>query len=328
MVALMHVARIGDAPIIDPSSHPAIGENIQGPSLIRVPDWIDEPLGRFYLYFADHKGDHIRLAYAEEIDGPWTVHGPGSLHLADSCFLTEPPELSAEREAAIAARYEAAVGPDAMPADLRADLVTPHIASPDVHVRDDDRQIRMYFHGLESLGQQVTRVAASSDGISFTVSDEVLGPSYFRVFEFDGFHYALVMPGVMRRSRSGVDDFEIGPTLFEPTMRHSAVALDGTTLQVIWTRVGDAPEALLHSSIDMRGDWRTWTAEHHGVILQPERAWEGAEVAVAPSQRGAAPGRENQLRDPAIFHDPDSDEYRLLYAVAGESGIAIAELTF
>jgi hypothetical protein len=34
-----------------------------------------------------------------------------------------------------------------------------------------------------------------------------------------------------------------------------------------------------------------------------------------------------QLRDPAIFEDDDGRTY-LLYSVAGESGIAIAELTF
>lgn len=323
----MQIERIGTGPIIEPSSDPSVGDNIQGPSMIRVPDWVDAPLGRFYLYFADHKGRHIRLAYADAVDGPWTIHPPGALPLADSCFLTEPPDLSAAREAAIAERYVAAVGADAMPADLRADLTTPHIASPDVHVDDDQRRFRLYFHGLASLGTQVTRVATSADGLSFTVAPTVLGPSYFRVFETGGYHYALVMPGVMRRSISGMADFVVGPTLFESTMRHSAVLLDGTTLHVLWSRVGDAPESLLHSTIDIAGDWMTWAAEHHGVVLRPEHPWEGSDLPVAASQRGAAVGRQHQLRDPAIFRDPVTGAMRLLYAVAGESGIALAELT-
>ena len=45
----MQVNRLVDGPIISPGLHPSIGENIQGPSLIRVPDWVDEPLGRYYL---------------------------------------------------------------------------------------------------------------------------------------------------------------------------------------------------------------------------------------------------------------------------------------
>ncbi len=73
--------RIGNGPIIGPGLHPSIGENIQGPSLIRVPDWVAGRLGRYYLYFADHKGAHIRLAHADAVEGPWTVHRPGALRL-------------------------------------------------------------------------------------------------------------------------------------------------------------------------------------------------------------------------------------------------------
>ena len=58
----VHVERLLDEPIITEATHPSIGPNIQGPSLIRVPDWVGDPLGRYYLYFADHKGTYIRLA--------------------------------------------------------------------------------------------------------------------------------------------------------------------------------------------------------------------------------------------------------------------------
>ena len=54
----VRVERLLDAPIIGPELDPSIGENIQGPSLIRVPDWIEDPLGTYYLYFADHKGHY------------------------------------------------------------------------------------------------------------------------------------------------------------------------------------------------------------------------------------------------------------------------------
>ena len=67
----VEITRIGDGPIIHSGLHPSIGENIQGPSVIRVPDWIEDPLGKYYLYFADHKGRYIRLAYANEMTGPW-----------------------------------------------------------------------------------------------------------------------------------------------------------------------------------------------------------------------------------------------------------------
>jgi hypothetical protein len=50
------VVRLADGPIIVPNMDAHMGSNIQGPSLIRVPDWIDNPLGKYYLYFADHRG--------------------------------------------------------------------------------------------------------------------------------------------------------------------------------------------------------------------------------------------------------------------------------
>src|ERR1700716_3198501 len=59
----VRVERLGAGPLLSPQAHPAVGANIQGPSLIRVPDWVRRRLGRYYLYFADHKGTYIRLAY-------------------------------------------------------------------------------------------------------------------------------------------------------------------------------------------------------------------------------------------------------------------------
>ena len=91
----MRATRLLDDPIIAPDFHPSIGKNIQGPSLIRVPDWVESRLGTYYLYFADHKGSYIRLAYADDLRGPWKVYPPGSLQLAESHFLTEPPDAPA-----------------------------------------------------------------------------------------------------------------------------------------------------------------------------------------------------------------------------------------
>ena len=51
----------------------------------------------------------------------------------------------------------------------------PHIASPDAHVDKANQRIVMYYHGLDALASQVSRVAISSDGINFTALPEVLG---------------------------------------------------------------------------------------------------------------------------------------------------------
>ena len=98
---------------------------------------------------------------------------------------------------------------------------------------------------------------------------------------------------------------------------------------MLWTRLGDAPESLLHSTIELTDDWNTWAASDPEVVLRPERPWEGADAPNAPSQRSVAFGHVNQLRDPAIFTERDADGGQhtyVLYAVAGESGIALAEI--
>jgi hypothetical protein len=64
------VTRLGDGPLITPEMDARMGGNIQGPSLIKVPDWVENPLGNYYLYFADHRGTYIRMAYADEVTGP------------------------------------------------------------------------------------------------------------------------------------------------------------------------------------------------------------------------------------------------------------------
>jgi hypothetical protein len=318
------VTRLVDAPIIGPELHPSIGVNIQGPSLIRVPDWVQDRLGRYYLYFADHKGSYIRLAYADALTGPWRVHPPGSLTLAQSGF---PAETLAVSDAEVA-RFEAehrARGVT-LSNDMRSELTTPHIASPDVHVDHANRRIIMCYHGLEAPGRQVSRVALSADGIAFTARPEVIGPSYMRIFAHGGMTYALAMPGVLSRSADGLGGFETGPTLFNPNMRHAAVLKRDGALFVFWTEVGEAPERIKLSRIALAADWSAWRDEPAIEVVRPERPWEGADAPLLPSIRSTAYGRVNQLRDPAVYEE-DGATY-LLYAGGGESRIGLASVAF
>lgn len=316
------VTRLGNGPIITPDLHPSIGTNIQGPSLIRVPDWAENRLGDYYLYFADHKGRYIRLVYADQLTGPWTIHVPGALHVEHSCFPTEPVPVTQEEMNRFAAWIEQLGVTFAH--DLQLEMTTPHVASPDVWIDEANRRFIMTYHGLESAGVQFSRAATSPDGIHFTGYPENIGPSYIRSFLHDGWVYGMAMPGVLLRSRDGLTAWEKGRTLFDITQRHVALLKRGTTLHVFWTRVGDAPESILHSTIDISADWTCWEATAPTLLMKPEHAWEGSDAPVEPSVRSTAYGMVNQLRDPAIFEE-EGRTY-LLYAVAGESGLAIAEL--
>lgn len=304
---MVDVRRLGAGPIVTPSTHPSLGDNINGPSLIKVPSWISDPLGKYYLYFAHHSGDHIRLAYADDLEGPWTIHEGGVLSLRDSRFLTDPPPATADE----------IDGP-------LANVATPHIASPDVRVNETYRTISMYFHGLESLGNQVTRHATSLDGLDFEVDPPTIDGIYLRGFRYNETEYALVMPGKILRRSGRPAEFEEGPDLLPSTARHSAVQVVGDELRIFWSRVGDSPERILLSTVDLGRTWTEWTASESIEVMRPAFTWEGAGEPEVPSARSAAPGRTNQLRDPAIF--VDGERTYLVFAVAGESGLGIAEV--
>jgi len=316
------VTRLLDLPIIGPELDPSIGINIQGPSLVQVPDWVEGKLGEYYLYFADHKGSYIRLAYADNLTGPWRIHVPGSLQIGESYFPSEPPPISEDRLADMV-RQRQATGV-AYSHDWATELTQPHIASPDVHIDEINQRFIMYFHGLAGPGRQVTRVATSPDGIDFTAQPQELGRTYMRTFVHDGMTYAMSMPGQFYRSRDGFTDFESGPLLFNSNMRHAALLKRDNTLFIFWTQVGDAPEHIKLSTLDLTGDWMQWQTSDWVEVLRPEYDWEGATAPVEPSVRSTAYGRVNQLRDPAIYQE-DGEIY-LLYTVGGEAGIAIAKV--
>jgi len=302
--------RLLTEPLIRPHMDTRMGDNINGPSVIRVPPWIGNPLDRYYLYFADHKGAYIRLAHSAAIEGPWHVHGPGCLDVADSLFCAERPAPS---------------GPAPDWAKDGIDWLYPHVASPDVHVDDEGRQIRMYFHGLLPDGEQMTRVALSRDGLTFTVRPALLGPAYFRAFRYGDWTYALAHPNLILRSGDGLTAFEPGPMPLDPATRHTAALMRGDDLHVFWTRIGDRPERIFQAALALTGDWRDWRLSATTEILRPELPWDGGDLPPAASEPGSVHGLVNALRDPCVFEE--GERTYLLYAGGGESAIGLAELT-
>jgi len=282
-------------PLVTPDMLPGDdGASINGPSLVRMPPWSTR-LGTYHLYFAHHNGNHIRLAYSDTLQGPWRIHPGGVLPLGDCPFLRD------------------------------------HLASPDVHVDEQQRRIVMYFHGAESGGRKQTTFAAiSGDGLRFTPNPWPLGPFYARVFRHDGWWYGLFGTANirLRRSKDGLSGFEKGPVVLRGSRwlrpRHVAVQKNEHSLIVYYTRKGDAPERILYGAVDLSEDWRNWRVRGRSELLRPDTDYEGADLPVRRSRAGIAKSRENGLRDPAIFEE-DGRTW-LLYAMAGEGGIALAEI--
>jgi len=314
------VIRFKNNPIIRPEMLPDTdGESICGPSLIRAPAWLEKPLGKYYLYFAHHKGASIRLAYADQLEGPWKIYAPGTLKL---------------EELLAAGGYR----------DIRGS----HVASPDVHVDDERKEIRMYFHALAgpmARWGHNSGVAFSADGLHFNPAPRKIGEPYFRVFQWEGWFYAIGRSGNLARSRDGLTGWEERADTYgegkqqmgrfaEAThdkeagamMRHTALKLDGDVLSVFFTRTGDAPESILLSRVALRGPWTEWMLSAPVKVLEPERDYEGGNLPVKRSRPGSRLGRERirALQDPCIYRE--GAKTYLLYSVAGESGIAMAEL--
>jgi hypothetical protein len=191
----------------------------------------------------------------------------------------------------------------------------------------------MYFHcpaegSGRDIGIQKSFVALSRDGLHFSAINTPLGDPYFRVFRWHDYYYALARAGVLLRSKDGLTPFETGPRLFNEDpkliLRHSAVDVEGDRIAVYYSRIGDRPERILLSYVSLVPEWHSWKATAPVTVISPETPDEGTDRPLETSKIGEAEGRVRELRDPAIFHD--SSKTFLLYSIAGESGISIAEL--
>ncbi|QDV06746.1 hypothetical protein Poly30_22610 [Planctomycetes bacterium Poly30] len=260
-----------------------------GPSVIRVPDWIEDAPGQYAMYFAHHKGGHIRVAFADDVRGPWTVHAPGAgvLGLEDVEGLIED-----------------------------------HVASPDVHVDDARRRLVMYFHGpLDGADfDQRTFVATSTNATRFEVaSHEDLGEPYFRVFWHRGFAYSPGRLGPFARSRDGFTGFTTGPKLFDNRVRHYACVPWNDELYVFYSRMNEGPERIRLRTIDLADpahpglgrNWTEWALSAPREVLRP----------IEPYERQPGP----RTLDPNVFFDIDGKAY-LFYSGGHEQTIAGAEL--
>jgi hypothetical protein len=187
----------------------SVGDNVNGPSVIRVPSWIEHPLGRYYMYFAHHKGAYIRLAYADAVTGPWKIYEPGVLRVGATIFSRPRPDPPNES------------------------LYT-HVASPEVFIEAANRRLVMYVHGTWTDGKrwpiepeaaskwmrdngyaQYTQTTLSRDGIHFeTRPGIVLKTSYLRVFEWSAMQYGMARLDVLARAKNIEGPFEAGPNPF------------------------------------------------------------------------------------------------------------------
>jgi hypothetical protein len=325
--AEVRATRFLENPLIRQSLPSSIGDNVNGPTVIRVPRWVERPLGRYYMYFAHHGGQFIRLAYADSVRGPWKVHEPGVLRVEDTVFFRPQPD------------------PDDSPPGAYT-----HLASPEVYVDEARQRIVLWTHGMWTEGQrwpgrradalawlkergyaQFTQAADSGDGLTFRAHPAITRQSYLRVFRHQGRFYGMARLGQLLRATDPLEAFEPGGSPFRDTpyagrVRHVALLPEGSFVHVFFSAIGDAPEQILHTTIDVSGDWGEWRIGPVSTVLTPEAAYECLNLPNEPSEVGEIDRPARQLRDPAVFRE-DGRTY-LFYTFCGEQGIGGAEVTF
>ena len=303
---MIRATRIGDGPIIHPGLCESLGQNINGPSLVERPSWAPGP-GRYLLYFAHHMGRHIRLAWADDLAGPWQIHRPGVLPLCDTPLAQSRPDMAQPA-------WAQAAGQDGL---------YPHLASPDVWLDEKARLFRMIFHGLADHGEQVSYAAVSPDGITWHIEGPEIPLVYLRRFAYRGQVYAMGHGGQLSRQMAD-GNFEPGPYPISGPIRHVAVLVRDDLLHVLLTRIGDAPERILHTALDLSRDWPDWRpCLPETELLRPALSWEGTDAPLVPSEAGAV-DYAHQLRDPEIF-EADGQVW-LVYAGGGEAALGLARL--
>ncbi|MFB3902385.1 MAG: hypothetical protein ACE15E_02945 [Acidobacteriota bacterium] len=290
--------RFSGNPLLD---GPKLGlRRIMFPSVIRVPEWVKQPKGKFYMYYAEHSGTSIYVAAADRPEGPWKP-------LPD-------PVLTIDRTPF----------PD-------------HISSPDVLVVPEQKRFYLYFHGayldLPEYGykrEQPASVTISDDPLHFPASKVIIATpgvnfAYFRAFRRDGWFYAIGRQQRLFRSRDAVH-WEGGPYLlswdrFGDLTREYPLALsskeitgrtihaglvvhpEDQTLDCYFSLKDETGVSLQKVRISTRGDWLGWAP-----VEMPVRA------LTAGDPLDALPDGAAYVRDPFVL----AEEGRLyLYYVAG-----------
>jgi len=319
------VTRFPENPLITLDMSSTIGDNANGPSVIRVPSWVEHSLGRYYMYFAHHKGLFIRLAYADSLHGPWKIYEPGVLKVEDSAFHRPQPD----------------------PVDSPPGFYT-HIASPEIYLDEANKRIIMWTHGVWTEGRrwpedraeaqqwarqngyyQYSQASVSQDGLHFEAQPTISRETYLRVFQHDGMFYAISRLGQLLRASDPLQEFSVGGnpfggTRFSDRVRHTGLLKERGVLHVFFSAIGDAPESILHTTINLAGDWTTWRIGEIQQILTPEASYECPNLPNEPSAIGAIDRPVRQVRDPDVFEE--GGRIYLFYTFCGEQGVAGAEV--
>ena len=115
-------------------------------------------MGKYYLYFASHSGKYIRLAYSDNVEGPYKIYNNGTLKLNQTNCRT-------------------------------------HIASPDIHIDNENKKINISNYS-ESDKQNIKKHASIIENeikSNYVVSSESLLTERYSKEAILGLYKALAL---------------------------------------------------------------------------------------------------------------------------------------
>jgi hypothetical protein len=265
-------------------------DNINNPCIIQVPEWVKDPLGKYYLYFSNHEGTTIKMGYSNDINGPWHI-------LNDVLNLKNTP-------------------------------CDTHIASPYVVIDNDKKLFNMYYHG-DINNTQGTLMAISETGINFiNQSKDILCKFYLTLFNYKGITYGIAKDGNNGSVLYNVTNNFIPIFNLLPKSRHCSAIVKNDKLYIVYSLMGDTPEHIRLCTIQLHDDIDLWDTINDEALIIPLFKHEGINLPKVKSVPGSATRAFNrpiqELRDPFIFEC--SDKLYIFYVTKGEREISYAIL--
>lgn len=279
-------------------------ESICNPCLIKTPSWIKNKLGKYYLYFADHRGKFIKLLYSNHLDRDWKFLNKKILN------INSISKLDAHN----------------------------HIASPEIYINNKEKKIYMFTHShSRSKVGQWTYLSLSKDGINFSRKfNKPLAPFYFRFFNHKKYYYGIVKGGDLWRSKNIDAVYKKCQNLLTQkktkttlhnkngSIRHLSILKKKNYLHCVFSKIGDKPEKIYYTKVFLSKNYLNWKFKKIKEILRPTFPYEGSNLKLKRSKPGDAPEPENALRDPYLFID--GKKTYMIYCVKGEKNFALCQI--
>jgi len=286
-------------------SNKFIGENINGPALLKVSKYHRKIINyKFLLFFSHHEGDFIRLMGSNSPIGPWIIL---------------PIQI--------------------LKNNINIDFHD-HIASPDVHGNLIKDKIIIFFHSREIGSRKQLTFKSELKNIfdSEPKVEKTNLPFYARIFKYKKVFYALTKGGNLFETNDPLFlnwvplvNIFTGETALddvyqnsEGSIRHVCVIKYKRQLFVFYTLIGDKPEQIWVSKLIINRENRKYEVIGKTSVLRPVKLYEGWGIVLRKSKSGPALMPENAVRDPFVIKH--RNKYLMYYAIQGEFGLAVASL--